>query len=53
MIEVICLDTIKEFKTKQAALRYMYMLKNKGYFITGWRCDDPLDNEWLNRRFKQ
>lgn len=40
-------------RTKQMALRFMYAMRSKGYFITGWVCDDTLDNEWLNKRFKQ
>lgn len=40
-------------RTKQMALRFMYAMKSKGYFILSWQCDDPLDNEWLNKRFKQ
>ena len=54
MIKVVLIDeTIKEFHNRKSALKYMYMMRNKGYFITGWTCDDPLDNEWLNKRFKQ
>ena len=43
----------KTFRTPQMALRAMYSMKSKGLIIDGWRCDDPLDNEWLNIRFKQ
>ena len=54
MIQVILIDEIiKEFHNAKSALRFMYAMKSKGYLIMGWRCDDPLDNEWLNRRFKQ
>lgn len=41
------------FRTKECALRFMYAMRGKGYLVTGWVCDDPEDNEWLNRRFKQ
>ena len=40
------------FHTKQFALRFMYAMKSRGYIILDWTCDDPEDNEWLNRRFK-
>lgn len=53
MIEVFIESTTKEFHSKEAALRFMYAMKSKGYFIRGWQCEDPSDNEWLNRRFKQ
>ena len=43
----------REFHDVKSALRFMYLMKNKGYFILGWQCDDPEDNDWLNRRFKQ
>ena len=45
------IDT-KEFKSKQMALRGMYAMRSKGLIIDGWRCDDPIDNEWLTHRFK-
>lgn len=55
MIEVFILGDNKykhQFKTAQMALRFMYSMKSKGYMVQGWSCDDPEDNEWLNRRFK-
>ena len=42
----------KEFTNKWAALRGMFAMRDKGLIIEGWRCDDPLDNEWLSYRFK-
>lgn len=42
----------KEFHTKEMALRGMYSMRAKGIIIDSWRCDDPLDNEWLSYRFK-
>ena len=42
----------KEFKSKQMALRGMFAMRSKGLIIDSWRCDDPLDNEWLSYRFK-
>lgn len=42
----------KEFHTKQMALRGMFAMSAKGIIIDSWRCDDPLDNEWLSYRFK-
>lgn len=42
----------KEFTCKEQALRGMYAMRNKGLIIDGWRCDDPMDNEWLTHRFK-
>lgn len=42
----------KEFHTAKKALSFMYAMRIKGHFILSWRCDDPCDNEWLNRRFK-
>ena len=43
----------KSFYNRIDALRFMYMMKHKGYFIDGWSCDDEYDNEWLGRKFKQ
>ena len=42
----------KEFHTPYNALRFMYGMRGKGHFILGYRCDDPIDAEWLNKRFK-
>lgn len=42
----------KEFKCKQMALRGMFAMRAKGIIIDSYRCDDPLDNEWLSYRFK-
>lgn len=42
----------KEFSNKENALRGMYAMQYKNIIIDGWRCDDPLDNEWLTHRFK-
>lgn len=42
----------KEFHSKEMALRFMYGMQSRGHLIQGWSCDDPEDNEWLNRRFK-
>lgn len=53
MIEVYIDKDTKVFHTKEMALRFMYKMRNQGYFIKGWSADDPWDNEWLNRRFKQ
>ena len=42
----------KEFNDKVKALRFMYGVRNKGYIIDHWKCDDPLDHEWLCHRIK-
>ena len=42
----------KEFTNKQTALRGMYALRSKGFIIDCYRCDDPMDTEWLTYRFK-
>ena len=42
----------KKFYTAKKALSFMYTMRNKGHFILGYRCDDPWDNEWLDRRIK-
>lgn len=42
----------KVFHDKKMALRFMYMMDKRGYFISGWSCDNPEDNEWLDKRFK-
>ena len=42
----------KEFHTVKKALSFMYAMRNKGHFILGYRCDDPWNNEWLDKRFK-
>ena len=52
MIQVFIGKDTKSFFNKKSALKFMYLMKHKGYVITGWSCDDPLDNEWLERRFK-
>ena len=46
-------NKVHVFRTKECALRFMYMMRNKGYMILSYSCDDPEDNRWLNRRFKQ
>ena len=54
MIEVRCYDKeefSKTFNTPQMALRFMYAMRNKGIMILGYSCDDPYDNQWLDRRF--
>lgn len=55
MIKVFISGDKKEytFQTAYNALRFMYMMRHKGFIITGWTCEDPYDNEWLNRKFKQ
>jgi hypothetical protein len=54
MIQVYIIGEKKphEFNTPQVALRFMYMMRNKGYIIESWACDDPLDAEWLYHRFR-
>ena len=49
-----CGQTIetKKFHTAKKALAGMYAMRYKGLFILSYRCDDPLDSEWLNRRIK-
>ena len=42
----------KEFTDKVKALRGIYAMRSKGIIINGWKCDDPLDNEYLTRRVK-
>ena len=42
----------KEFHTAKKALSFMYAMRNKGHFIFDYRCDDPWDAEWLDKRFK-
>lgn len=53
MIEVFLGTDIHVFRNKKSALKFMYMMNHKGYIISGWRCEDPYDNEWLDKRFKQ
>lgn len=53
MIEVFIGTNIYVFRNKKSALKFMYMMFHKGYIISGWRCEDPYDNKWLNERFKQ
>lgn len=43
----------KEFQTPYNALRFMYMCVHKNFFIMSYRADNPEDNEWINKRFKQ
>ena len=40
----------KVYPNKIVALRAIYGLREKGFIIEGYRCDDPTDNSWLNRR---
>ena len=49
-----CGQTIetKQFHTAKKALSFMYAMRAKGHFILAWRCDDPYDNNWLERRIK-
>lgn len=42
----------KSFTDRKKALAFMYAMQKKGYIIDGYRCDDPLDKEWLDYRFK-
>ncbi|MBO7731239.1 MAG: hypothetical protein J6S67_01750 [Methanobrevibacter sp.] len=42
----------KEFSTKEVALRAIYGLRDKGFIIDGYRCDDYTDAQWLDRRVK-
>ena len=42
----------KEFSDRVKALRFMYSVKSKGHIIDHWKCDDPEDTEYLNRRIK-
>lgn len=44
-------EDARKFNSKQMALRFMYGMSHKGNYITGWKCDLPDDNEWLNKRF--
>ena len=46
------MQVTKEFTNKQQALRGMYALRSKGFIIDCYRCDDPMDTEWLTHRFK-
>lgn len=40
----------KVYPNKIVALRAIYGLRDKGFIIEGYRCDDPTDSEYLNRR---
>ena len=42
----------KTFTDKKSALRGIYAMRSKGIIIDGWKCDDPVDNEYLTRRIK-
>lgn len=40
-----------EFGSVYKAERFIRKVKNDKYmYLVGWRCDDPEDNEYLNRR---
>lgn len=43
----------KVFTNRIKALRFLYSIKSKGYFISGWSCEYPDDNDYLNRKFKR
>ncbi len=40
----------KIFHDVKKALRFLYAMKNKIFFV-GWICDDPNDNDYLNRKY--
>ena len=40
----------KVFKTKEKALKGIFAMRGKGIIIDGYRCDDPFDSQWLDRR---
>ena len=42
----------KAFNSVKTALRYMYAMRGKGIIIAGYRCDDPIDYQWLEKRFR-
>ena len=42
----------KVYANKLLALRAIYALREKGFIIEGYRCDDYSDAEWLNGRVK-
>lgn len=48
----IWMTETKEFPTKEKALRFMYAMRNKGIIIDDYRCDDYIEHEWLNKRFR-
>ena len=54
MIRVFISGDKKEytFQTPYNALRFMYMMRHKGFIIEGYACDDPYDHRWIERRFK-
>ena len=54
MIKVWIVGDKKEytFQSPYNALRFMYMMRNKGYIIEGYSCEDPYDSQWIERRFK-
>ena len=43
----------KSFDNVKKALRFLYAIKRAGGIVSGWSCDDPYDNEYLNQRFTQ
>ena len=43
---------VKRFHSAVKALRGMYAMKRAGISIEGWVCDDPFDNDYLNRKFR-
>lgn len=40
----------KTFDDVKKALRFMYSTKGR-FFNFEWSCDDPEDNDYLNRKF--
>ena len=46
------IESIKVFTDKLYALRFMKKVDGKKFtgYVTGWKCDDAYDNEWLNQR---
>ena len=47
------LDGETEFNSPVKALRFMYSIKGReDYFLDGYRCDDPEDDEYIGRRIK-
>ena len=46
-------EVSNQFDNRIKALRFLYGIKKRGYTITGWICDDPYDNEYLDLRFRR
>ena len=45
-------EETRKFDNRYSALRFMYGIEHNYHIVTGWKCDNPKDNEYLSKRFR-